>query len=201
LREHRYTLKIYNYIISKLITLVIISAFQIIAFLVVLYLFIPPLPADIATVFLILLLTSVVSGGIGLIISSLASTIEFAIFSLPLVLIPQIIFDGIFKHIGAMNDFLRYISSMTVSRWSLESMVNLISKSVDFESPFHNMIVPFNNIIYPCYYPTFQNGQMIQHGYFPYVLEIDIIFLIAFCLITFISSSLVLYIKTRFFKK
>ncbi len=201
LREHRYTLKIYNYVTSKFLTLIVISTFQIITFLLVLFLFIPPLPADIWTIFLILLLTALVSGGIGLIISSLASTIEFAIFTLPLILIPQIIFAGIFKHIGAMNDFLRYISDLTVSRWSLESMVNLISKSVDFESPFHNMIVPFNNIIYPCYYPTFENGQLIQHGYFPYVLEIDILLLIGFSLATYVISSLVLFVKTKYFRR
>ena len=124
-----------------------------------------------------------------------------AIFSLPLILIPQIIFAGIFKHIGAMNEFLRNISAWTISRWSLESLVNAISRSVDFESPFHHFFVPFHNIIYPCYYPTMNNGVEVQAGYFPYVLEIDIIILILFALITFGTSWTILQFKTKFIKK
>ena len=200
-REHRYTLKIPNYIASKFITLLLISIFQIITFLIVLFSFIPVLPANMPTVFLILLLTAIVAGGIGLFISSLASTIEFAIFALPLILIPQIIFAGIFKHIGAMSNFLREISAWTISRWSLESMVNAISRAVDFESPFHNFIVPYNNIIYPCYYPTTQGDVLLQNGYFPYVLEMDILILTTFAAMTFCTSSLILYAKTKFVKK
>ncbi|MBM2814786.1 MAG: hypothetical protein HW421_1548 [Ignavibacteria bacterium] len=202
IREHRYTLKVMNYISSKFVSLVIISVLQIITFLIVLFLFIPMLPADIIYIFLILLLTSVIAGGIGLCISSLASSIEFAISFLPLILIPQIIFAGIFKHIGSMNHFLRVISDCTISRWSLESMVNLVSKTVDFESPFHKFIVPYYNMIYPCYFPTFdKSGKLLQHGYFPFVLEIDILILISIFILTFFISSFVLYFKTNYFRK
>jgi ABC-type multidrug transport system ATPase subunit len=201
IREHRYNLKITNYLASKFLALFFISILQITAFLWVLYQFIPVIPTDNTTIFLILLLTSMVAGGIGLFISSLASTIEFAIFSLPLILIPQIIFAGIFKHIGAMSELLRHISTWTISRWSLESMVNSIARRVDFESPFHHFFVPFNNIIYPCYYPTMEGSKIVQNGYFPYVLEIDILILILFVIITFCTSSLILFAKTKFIKK
>lgn len=201
IREHRYNLKITNYIASKFLALFLISIVQISAFLWVLYQFIPVIPSDNFTIFLILLLTSMVAGGIGLFISSLANTIEFAIFSLPLILIPQIIFAGIFKHIGAMSDFLREISTWTISRWSLESIVNSISRVVDFESPFHHFFVPFNNIIFPCYYSTLEGNIVAQKGYFPFVLEIDLLILVLFVLITFCTSSFTLFIKTKYLKK
>ncbi|OGU61033.1 MAG: hypothetical protein A2X64_10340 [Ignavibacteria bacterium GWF2_33_9] len=201
IRENRYNLKISNYLSSKFLVLLIISSLQVLVFLWVLYLFIPVLPANYWTIALILLLTAMIAGGIGIFISSLASTIEFAIFSLPLILIPQIIFAGVFKHIGAMNEFLRSISAWTISRWSLESMVNAISRTVDFESPFHHFFVPFNNIIYPCYYPTMNRGIVVQTGYFPFVLEIDILILILFAFITFGTSWTILQFKTKFIKK
>ncbi|MDQ1266947.1 MAG: hypothetical protein QG635_2100 [Bacteroidota bacterium] len=199
IREHRYTLKVMNYIGSKFASLLVISILQIIAFLFVLFLFIPMLPADIIYIFAILLLTSLIAGGVGLCISSLAGNIEFAISFLPLILIPQIIFAGIFKHIGSMNSFLRFISDCTISRWSLESMVNLVSKTVDFESPFHKFIVPYYNMIYPCYFPTFdKSGNMIQYGYFPYILEIDMIILFSIVILTFFLSIFILHFKTKY---
>jgi hypothetical protein len=168
----------------------------------VLSLFIPMPPIDLFYLCLILLLTSLIAGGIGLCISALAQNIEFAISFLPIILIPQIVFAGIFKHIGSMNHFIRTIADTTISRWSLESLVNSISKTVDFESPFNNFIVPYSNVIYPCYSSTFdQSGNVIQHGYFPYVLEIDMIILLAFFSMTFIFSLTILKMKARYFRK
>ena len=197
LREKRYTLKIFNYLSSKFVTLTVLSVIQIFIFLAILLVMIPDIPIDIFQLSLILLLTSMISGGIGLIVSSISNTIEFGISMLPLILIPQIVMAGIFKHIGAMSFVEKMLSSLTVSKWSLEAMMNIISSKVDFESPFLNYIVPFKSIIYPCYTPTLFNNKVISYGYFPFSAEIDYLILGFMLISTFVVSFLILKLKKK----
>jgi hypothetical protein len=96
-----------------------------------------------------------------------------------------------------MDTFLRSISSFMISRWSLESIVNALSKQIDFESPFNGYILPFSNIIYPSYSPTYQNGIKILDGYFPFNLEIDLLILTFFVLLCFAATHFVLSMKKK----
>jgi hypothetical protein len=116
---------------------------------------------------------------------------------LPIVLIPQLLLAGVFKHIGAMGGILKTLSAFMVSRWSMESSVNAISRNVDFESPFLDLILPFRNIIYPCYTPTIENGQTVTTGYFPFPLEMDYIILFFFLTGVFFASIIILKFKDK----
>lgn len=197
LRERLRRLDLFAYVGSKYLVLFIISIIQVAAFLAVLFLFIGSAPINYADLAAIMLLTITVSVGLGLIISSLANQIEFAISFLPLTLIPQLLLAGVFKHIGTMGVFLRSLADLMISRWSLEAVVNAISEKVDYESPYINTILPFKNIIYPCYTPSRLEDGSLLPGYFPFPIEINYFTLIVFCVVTYLLAIIILKIKSR----
>lgn len=197
IRERFTHLNLFTYVSSKFFTLFIVSLVQITMFLSILLAFIPNLPINTGHLFMIMLLTTLISVGIGLILSSFSNHIEFAISLLPIILIPQLLLAGVFKHIGAMSGFLKTLSAFMISRWSVESSVNAISRKIDFESPFLDVILPFRNIIYPCYTSTVENGKVVTHGYFPYPLELDYIVMGLFLGAVFWASIVILKMKDK----
>ncbi len=197
MRERLRRLNLFAYVASKYLVLFIISIIQVAAFLAVLFLFIGSAPVNYLHMAAIMVLTITVSVGMGLIISALANQIEFAISLLPLTLIPQLLLAGVFKHIGTMGIHLRCLSDLMISRWSLEAIVNAVSEYVDYESPYINTILPFKNIIYPCYTPSHLENGVVLPGYFPYPLEMNYIFLLVFLSFMFGGAILILKLKRR----
>jgi ABC-type multidrug transport system ATPase subunit len=197
LRERLRNLNLLSYVGSKYLVLFIISIVQVAAFLFILFLFIGSAPINYFDMIAIMMLTITVSLGLGLVISSLANQIEFAISLLPLTLIPQLLLAGVFKHIGTMGVYLRGLADLMISRWSLEAIVNAISDKVDYESPYINTILPFKNIIYPCYTPSKLEDGSTLPGYFPYPIEINYFTLLLFCLVLLIGAILILKLKRR----
>jgi len=73
--------------------------------------------------FSVLLITSLVGVGIGLLVSTVARTSEVAIACLPLVLLPMVILGGILQPRHEMNWTAKWSSQLMPSRWAFESLL------------------------------------------------------------------------------
>lgn len=150
-RERQRELKLVSYLGSKLIYLAVVAAAQALSFIVVLV----AMGAIENHLFECILLTWIMAlegGLIGLLISSIFSSAEKALYAFPLTMIPQMLLAGMLipvsplnpffvrqvdNHIivqqapseivpAAMTPFLRYgLSPLMVSRWGLEAINDL----------------------------------------------------------------------------
>jgi len=73
--------------------------------------------------FIILFLTSMVGVGLGLAISAVARSTEFAIGLLPVMIIPMVILGGILQPVGEMNIVAREFCQLMPSRWGFEALL------------------------------------------------------------------------------
>jgi ABC-type multidrug transport system ATPase subunit len=84
-----------------------------------------------ADVYCCIFLTSLTGVGMGLLVSSIVSTVDKATSIVPILLIPQLIFSGAIIPFKNMDKFSKFISNFIVSRWSvglLGSIVDLNDK-------------------------------------------------------------------------
>ena len=124
LRERLVNLRVFPYIMSKVVVLSLLSLVQ--SFLLVGIILItsgaPPRGALFPAAFELIVgvwLTAMAGIGIGLLVSAIASNTDKAVSIVPIILIPQIILSGmIFALPGATKD----LSFLTVSKWSLDSL-------------------------------------------------------------------------------
>lgn len=130
-RENLIGVKIVSYIASKITVLSLLSFLQ--ALLLTCIAFINlNLQITFINLFLILLLTLAASFSLGLFLSSLVKSIESANAVVPLIIIPQIILGGIVKPYKDMNNLVKFISDMMISRRSIElSFIN------EFKNGYH----------------------------------------------------------------
>ncbi len=124
LRERLVNLRVFPYIMSKVVVLSILGLVQ--SFLLVGIILVtsgaPPTGALFPAAFELIVgvwLTAMAGIGIGLLVSAIASNTDKAVSIVPIILIPQIILSGmIFALPGATKD----LSFLTVSKWSLDSL-------------------------------------------------------------------------------
>lgn len=126
-RERMVNLKIPSYIASKVGALLGLSAIQCLLMLALVYGgcgFQGPF----WMMYLILLVAAVVGVGIGLAISALARSSEFAVAMLPIVILPMIMMGGAIQPLEKMNTLVRLGSHGVPSRWAFEAMLVLESE-------------------------------------------------------------------------
>jgi ABC-type multidrug transport system ATPase subunit/pSer/pThr/pTyr-binding forkhead associated (FHA) protein len=121
-RERMAGVKVWPYVLSKAAVLTVVSAFQVwlLLYVVGLRVSIPgqgPVASGGMEIYLSLFLTSVAALGLGLFISTLASTQERAISLVPLLLIPQVIFAGVIFDLSGIS---HVISWLVISKWSVQ---------------------------------------------------------------------------------
>lgn len=123
-RERMVNLKIPSYIASKFAVLIGLSALQCLLLLGMVY---PTsgLEGPFAPLFGVLLLSAAVGIAIGLVISALSRTSEFAVTMLPVVILPMIMLAGALQPVEEMNGVVRTTSHAVPVRWSFESMLLL----------------------------------------------------------------------------
>jgi ABC-type multidrug transport system ATPase subunit len=92
-RERKVTLGLFNYVLSKLVVLVLLSAVQVVAMASIVQ-YGCKLTAPVWVTFAPLMLASTMGVTIGLLVSSLVRSSEAAIALTPLVLLPQVVFGG-----------------------------------------------------------------------------------------------------------
>lgn len=119
-RERMVTLKIAPYVFSKLAVLFALCIFQCGLMLIIVYFFLG-LKSDLLREFAILLVSSLIGAGLGLIISAFAKTTESAIALLPVALLPMIALAGAMRPVYVMPWVGRIASDAIPSRWALEA--------------------------------------------------------------------------------
>lgn len=118
-RERMVNLKIPSYLLAKLAILSGLSGVQTLMLLGITH------PAcGLSGSFLILLavlwLTSIVGVSIGLFVSALAPTSEFAVASLPLIVLPMVMLGGVLQPLPNMSRTARTIAAGNPARWAFE---------------------------------------------------------------------------------
>lgn len=131
-RERMYNLRLFPYLLSKIIVLWIITFIQLIIFLGGVSMFVSfnnlPLIAG------ILSLVTLVSVMIGLFISSISNSTEKVMTFLPFVVIVQILFSG--SNLKINNSFYETVSWTMISRWGIQGTAT-VQDSCQFRYSFN----------------------------------------------------------------
>lgn len=123
-RERTVNLKLVPYIFSKMLILGFIGLLQSVIFVVIFSFIIDLpdveligfLPLEIVTTFFLSVLAST---AFGLVISSLVSNSDRAMGLAPILLVPQLIFNGlVFK----LEDFTEWLSNVAISKWTARAL-------------------------------------------------------------------------------
>ncbi len=121
-RERMVMLKIPSYIFSKYFLLTLISIFQSVTLVFIVY-NLCGLKGNIVFITFNIIILSLSSMSMGLLLSSFVKTPEAAISISIFALIPQIIFAGVVIPLGDMAGFVNSLSYLMLSRWSFESII------------------------------------------------------------------------------
>lgn len=124
-RERRAGLRFTPYVGSKYLSLLGICALQCLLLVGILY---PSLKLyeygfNPLLMFIVALLTASVGIALGLQVSSLFSSSEAAVGTLPLILIPQIVFGGLIVYVKEMPTLAKWLSYATTTRWSFNALL------------------------------------------------------------------------------
>ncbi len=119
-RERMVNLKIPSYIFSKIIVLSGLCLIQSIILVSIVHSMLD-LNSDFLQLLLLIFVTAVSSLSIGFFISSVVNTNEAAMALIPIVLIPQIILAGFVSKFATMNEFIKVLSGLMISRWAFEA--------------------------------------------------------------------------------
>ncbi len=129
-REYMSNLRLTTYILSKYLVQLVISLLQTAIFVGLFAVLMNGMPKDgvmlpcIAEVFITMWLTIYASSAMGLMISSIMKNGDRAMAISPFLLIIQLLFSGILFELKGASVIISYI---TVSRWSVESLGNVLN--------------------------------------------------------------------------
>ena len=150
-RERRAGLRFTPYVGSKYLSLLAICALQCLLLVGILY---PALKLydygfNPLLLFTVALLTASVGIALGLQVSSLFSSSEAAVGTLPLILIPQIVFGGLIVYVKEMPTLARWLSYGTATRWSFNA---LLATGDELFKPgaasYEKVEIPMSGILY-----------------------------------------------------
>lgn len=128
LRELAVGVRLDAQLIAKASILFLLSAVQC-SLMVAVATAIQPLHAPIGTYLSltgILVLTSWSMVGVGLVVSTLARSVDQATSFIPLLLIPQLLFGGVLVAFAKMSALIKVFSDLTVSRWAFAGAGHVI---------------------------------------------------------------------------
>jgi len=152
-RESFLDLSYSAFIFSKLTYLMLLSAIQMLSY-VLISKWILQIPSAGINIFIILWSTTVSASILGLVLSSIFKTMASVYVSIPFVLIPQILFSGTIidfnkiNPIFASDKYVPAISEIMISRWVYENIsVNLFMDS-DYAKYFYTTEAALNNTAY-----------------------------------------------------
>ena len=150
-RERRAGLRILPYLGSKALVLLAICAIQCLLLVGLLY----PLMGmgeygfDLPRLYGIALLTGAVGIGLGMAISCAFASSEAAVGTLPLILIPQIVFGGLIVYVKEMPSVAAYLSHLTATRWSFNALLRTSEELVKpGGASFERVKVPTSAVLY-----------------------------------------------------
>ncbi len=137
-RERRAGLRALPYLLSKVTVLTVICAIQAALLMGVAWatLDMAGYGFSLPALYVTALLTGGVGLSIGLLVSASFSSSEAAVGSLPLILIPQIVFGGLLVTLKDMPAVAAVLSHLTVTRWSFEAMLKAGEKLPELNARF-----------------------------------------------------------------
>lgn len=129
LRELAVGVRLDAQIIAKSVILFGIAAVQCLLLLVVVATLRPfhVTIADYGEILGLLVLTSWAMIGLGLLVSTVARSVDQATSVIPLLLIPQLLFGGALVALDRMGAVIKVLADLTVSRWAFAAVGNAIS--------------------------------------------------------------------------
>ncbi len=172
-RERMVNLRIPSYIASKLGVLFAFSTIQCFILLGTVHAF-NGMKGPWFDLYVVLLLSSMVGTTIGLAISAIAKTSEFAIGMLPVVILPMVMLGGVMQHIHKMSDTVQTVTKINPSRWAFESLLLIESEKhesflaplqgSDFEAPTkHQEMIPID--LAEPFFPKSKTRTSAQEGF------------------------------------
>ncbi|MFN0204352.1 MAG: ATP-binding cassette domain-containing protein [Bacteroidia bacterium] len=122
-RERMFNLRIVPYLCAKFSILGSFSLFQVCLFVGILsaHLSLP----NTASIMLLCFILAITANVLGLGISAFSDTSEQVMSSLPIILIPQILFAGV---LTSVDGVMKYFSYLTLSRWATHGIAEKIGK-------------------------------------------------------------------------
>lgn len=140
-RERMVNLMIPSYVLSKAAVLGVVCAIQCAILLGIVY--VPlGLTGSFATLYGILLATSLVGLGMGLTLSSLVRSEQAAMALIPLILIPQIVLGGVIMPVHQMSAPTQLLAGLTTARWGFEAMLHAEFAEDDLAAIQENCEIP-----------------------------------------------------------
>ncbi|GAC1436838.1 MAG: hypothetical protein NVSMB65_10930 [Chloroflexota bacterium] len=82
-------------------------------------------PAVLAGLVGVLTLTVLAGTGLGLLLSAIASSADFATSMVPLIILPQLMFSGVLVPLSQMSFLSTWLAQVTVTKWSFELLGRL----------------------------------------------------------------------------
>ncbi len=150
-RERRAGLRMLPYLGSKALVLLGICAIQCLLLVGLLY----PLMGmaeygfSLPKLYGVALLTGAVGIGLGMAVSCAFSSSEAAVGTLPLILIPQIVFGGLIVYVKEMPTVATYLSHLTATRWSFNALLRTCDELVKpGGAAFERVEVPASAVLY-----------------------------------------------------
>ena len=177
LRERAVGVKLSSYLFSKLVVLFGLAAVQTTILVLIVFAFHPLKDAPggaLLGVWLILILTSFVSVGVGLLVSASVNTQDQATSFIPLVLIPQLLFAGAVVPVEQMNGFVSAISKLVYSQWTFAGLGGAIdmnkrltarpelAQANQFGTDFFNLTVAGSMLILLVFLALFIGAVWVQ---------------------------------------
>ena len=123
-RERKIMLQLIPYLSSKLAILSLLCIFQCVILLGITYIGIKDFYGNFGEILITLILTSWAGLSLGILISVMSPSPEAAMATLPVILIPQILFGGTMRYLNKMSFISKAISNIMISRWSLEALLS-----------------------------------------------------------------------------
>ena len=129
LRELAVGVRLDAQIIAKAVILFTIAAVQCVLLLAVVIALRPFHTSidNVAEVLGLLILTSWAMVGVGLLVSTVARSVDQATSVIPLLLIPQLLFGGALVALDRMGTVIKILADLTVSRWAFAGVGHAIS--------------------------------------------------------------------------
>jgi hypothetical protein len=127
LREHAANLKLSSYLISKVIPLAALGAFQC-AILLGVVSHMVPIPGSTLERWVVLFLTALAATGMGLLVSALAPSVDKAVAVIPILLIPQMILADVSIRLHHVSKVIAEAS--IISFWSFSAIKETLPQDV-----------------------------------------------------------------------
>lgn len=134
-RDRMFDLDIRSYIVAKITVLAVMGIAQVIVFLAVQgqLMRLPGNLALHATSCAVMALSVVTASSLGLLISAVARTSYAAVVTVPIVMMPQIIFSEVVLGQNIDDRIPSLIENLTITKWCYEALVTIGSSDIDWE--------------------------------------------------------------------